>query len=143
MLLIHTGTKLSRLNIVKYKIKYEKVCKVTFSSVSSMVSSLSLSLPPFLRILSQNVASNSALELPATVLLQNTSKASFKAYWTTKRTKKLFRQFDKTKVKRIRVASLSQTLWNDVWFWKQFLTYSIYLSCSSIIFLMRTWRPHH
>ena len=50
-----------------------------------MASSLSFSLPPFLRILSQNVASNSALELPATVLLQNTSKASFKAYWTLKK----------------------------------------------------------
>lgn len=57
----------------------------TFSSVSSMASSLSFSLPPFLRILSQNVASSSALELPATVLLQNTSKASFRAYWTLKK----------------------------------------------------------
>ena len=52
----------------------------TFSRVSSIASSLSFSLPPFLRILSQNVASNSALELPATVLLQNISNASFNAY---------------------------------------------------------------
>jgi hypothetical protein len=47
-----------------------------------MASSLNFSLPPFLRILSQKVASSSALELPPTVLLQNTSKASFRAYWT-------------------------------------------------------------
>ena len=52
----------------------------TFSSVSSMASSLSFSLPPFLRILSQKVASSSALELPATPLLQKTSKASLSAY---------------------------------------------------------------
>lgn len=32
-----------------------------------------------------------------------------------------------------------QTLWNNVWFMKQLVTYSIYLSCSSIIFLIRTW----
>jgi hypothetical protein len=52
----------------------------TFSSVSSMASSLNFSLPPFLRILSQKVASSSALELPATPLLQKISKASFSAY---------------------------------------------------------------
>lgn len=62
--------------------------KATFSSVSSIASSLSFSLPPFLRILSQNVASSSALELPATVLLQNISNASFKAYKTDKLGKK-------------------------------------------------------
>jgi hypothetical protein len=35
-----------------------------------------------LRILSQKVASNSALVLPATPLLQKISKASLSAYWT-------------------------------------------------------------
>lgn len=54
--------------------------KITFSSVSSIASSLNFSLPPFLRMLSQKVASNSALELPATPLLQKTSKASLRAY---------------------------------------------------------------
>ena len=57
-----------------------QVNKVTFSSVSSIASSLSFSLPPFLSILSQKVASSSALELPATALLQKTSKASFRAW---------------------------------------------------------------
>ena len=52
----------------------------TFSRVSSIASSLNFSLPPFLRMLSQNVASSSALELPATPLLQKTSKASLRAY---------------------------------------------------------------
>jgi len=52
----------------------------TFSRVSSIASSLNFSLPPFLRILSQNVASSSALELPATPLLQKISKASLRAY---------------------------------------------------------------
>ena len=56
----------------------------TFSSVSSMASSLNFSLPPFLRMLSQKVASSSALELPATPLLQNISKASFRAYRCSK-----------------------------------------------------------
>jgi hypothetical protein len=45
-----------------------------------MASSLIFSLPPFLRILSQNEDNSSALELPATVLLQNTSNASFNAW---------------------------------------------------------------
>jgi len=52
----------------------------TFSRVSSIASSLNFSLPPFLRMLSQNEASSSALELPATPLLQKTSKASLRAY---------------------------------------------------------------
>lgn len=54
--------------------------KHTFSSVSSMSSSLSF--PPLWRMLSQDAASSSALDLPATALLQNTSKASFRACWT-------------------------------------------------------------
>lgn len=44
-----------------------------------MASSLSFSLQPFFRILSQKVANNSALELPETPLLQKTSKASLSA----------------------------------------------------------------
>ena len=52
----------------------------TFSRVSSIASSLNFSLPPFLRMLSQKEASSSALELPATPLLQKTSKASLRAY---------------------------------------------------------------
>lgn len=55
------------------------LCISTFSSVSSIASSLSFSLPPFFNRLSQNVARSSALVLPATPLLQKTSKASFKA----------------------------------------------------------------
>jgi len=53
---------------------------LTFSRVSSIASSLNFSLPPFLRMLSQKEASSSALELPATPLLQKTSKASLRAY---------------------------------------------------------------
>lgn len=52
----------------------------TFSSVSSIASSLNFSLPPFFSMLSQKVANSSALELPPTPLLQKTSKASFRAY---------------------------------------------------------------
>jgi len=54
----------------------------TFSRVSSIASSLNFSLPPFLRMLSQKVARSSALEFPATPLLQKTSKASLRAYMT-------------------------------------------------------------
>lgn len=61
--------------------------RLTLSSVSSTASSLNFSLPPFLRILSQNEASNSALELPETTLLQKTSKASFRAQRRTKKSK--------------------------------------------------------
>ena len=57
--------------------KEKKIC--TFSRASSMASSLSFSLQPFFRILSQKVANNSALELPETPLLQKTSKASLSA----------------------------------------------------------------
>ena len=56
-----------------------KKIKLTFSRVSSMASSLNFSLPPFFSILSQKVASSSALELPATPLLQKISKASLSA----------------------------------------------------------------
>lgn len=64
----------------KWRENYEK--QDTFSSVSSMASSLNFSLPPFLRTLSQKAASSSAFELPATVLLQKTSKACLRAYGT-------------------------------------------------------------
>ena len=53
--------------------------RLTFLSVSSMASSFSFSHPTFLRILSPNVASNFAHELPATPLLENISKASLSA----------------------------------------------------------------
>jgi len=44
-----------------------------------MASSLSFSLQPFFRILSQKVANNLALDLPESPLLQMTSKASLSA----------------------------------------------------------------
>jgi len=51
--------------------------RCTFSKrASSMASSLSFSLQPFFRILSQKVANNLVLDLPETALLQMTSKAS-------------------------------------------------------------------
>mmetsp|Transcript_25338 Transcript_25338/g.62514 ORF Transcript_25338/g.62514 Transcript_25338/m.62514 type:complete len:212 (-) Transcript_25338:986-1621(-) len=76
--------------------------RTTFSSVSSMASSLSFSLPPFFSRLSQNVASSSALVEPATPLLQNTSNASLSARW------------------------------NRLSLEKHSLTYCKYLSCSSM-----------
>jgi len=53
--------------------------ELTFSNVSSMASSLNFSLPPLLRMWSQNVARSSVLERPATPLLQKISKVSSKA----------------------------------------------------------------
>ena len=55
-------------------------CLPTFSSMSSIASSLSFSLPPFFKMLSQNVASSSALLLALPPLLQNPSNAPFRAW---------------------------------------------------------------
>lgn len=113
--------------------------KYTLSKVSSIASSLNFSLPPFLRILSQYEASSSALEEPATTLLQNTSKASFRAY---RKCKKGFKKFFKMHMQTKRIKT-KMTLWNSVWLEKQSVTYAMNLSCNSIIFLTNTWNVNH
>lgn len=125
---------------VKYINNKSKILK-TFSRVSSMASSLSFSLPPFFRMLSQKVASSSALELPATPLLQKTSKASLRACGRGKQDEIIYR----SQQRWVHFSSHfhMQTLWKSVWFWKQSFTYARYLSCSSMTFLTKTWRSSH
>lgn len=110
---------------------------ITFSSDSSMSSSLNFSLPPFLRILSQKVASNSALELPATPLLQKTSKASLRALGNSNTSEEQQQVIQMAK----QLSPMHHTLWKREWFMKQSFTYAKYLSCSSITFLTKTCRP--
>jgi hypothetical protein len=71
---------------------------------------------------SQKVASSSALELPATVLLQKISKASFMAYLTTQKGGQTCQTKWQNKTWRAGICCLPPTLWNNVWFWKQAVT---------------------
>jgi len=98
----------------------EKKERCTFSRASSMASSLSFSLQPFFRILSQKVANNSALELPETPLLQKTSKASLSAcgknYENETPFAILWQQQNENEIFQLK------TLWKSVCPWKHSVT---------------------
>ena len=92
--------------------------------------------------MSQNVDKSSALELPATVLLQNISNASFNACKSSQNEIYYLITINHSIIQQVILQLSQQTLWNSVWFIKQSLTYAIYLSWSSRNFRTRTCKCH-